>query len=392
MIVVYCLDENYKDITAISIQSVKKFNPKAHLVVVSEQPIGVNGADEYHIIKLPKVFRNKGVGDRITNTAYLKCFLTELPYDKILYIDGDIVCQAPLNELWNTKCQYICMCESHNFGLQQAQVLGVEKYGNSGMMLMNLKNLREINFTDKCLEVERTFDKEPKWFQHDETCINLSMQGKLTFVDKKWNYCHNRNYNEPIREEDACLLHHIGRHKDDMVLQYRGMDRLLKDIKGKSVAIVGNAKSIFDKRNGTEIDAHEFIVRFNNGFTERPECQGCKTSMLMLALNMPLEKLKLYNAKWVVNRSNRYDNRVDYIIPNIDRQKMRDRLDAQPSTGFMAIDLCLCAQAGSIDLYGFDGEKTPTFYNPEGYVTQHKYNKEQEIIQEYAKNKLLTIY
>lgn len=392
MIIVYCLDENYKDITEISIQSVKKFNPRAHVVVVSEQPIGVRGADEYHIIKLPKVFRNKGVGDRITNTAYLKCFLTELPYDKILYIDGDIVCQAPLNELWNTKCQYICMCESHNFGLQQAQVLGVEKYCNSGMMLMNLKNLRDINFTDKCLEVERTFNKEPKWFQHDETCINLSMQGKITFVDKKWNYCRNRNYNEPIREEDACLLHHIGRHKDDMVLQYRGMDRLLKDIKGKSVAIVGNAKSIFDKRNGSEIDAHEFIVRFNNGFTERPECQGCKTSMLMLALNMPLEKLKLYNSKWVVNRSNRYDNRVDYIIPNIDRQKMRDRLDAQPSTGFMAIDLCLCAQAGSIDLYGFDGEKTPTFYNPEGYVTQHKYDKEQEIIQEYAKNKLLTIY
>ena len=218
------------------------------------------------------------------------------------------------------------------------------------------------------------------------------MKDKLTFVDKKWNYCHNRNYNDQIREEDACLLHHIGRHKDDMVLQYRGMDRLLKDIKGKSVAIVGNAKSIFDKRNGKAIDEHEFIIRFNNGFTIKPESQGTITTMVMLALNMPPEKLSLYNAKWVVNRSNHYDNKVHYTIPNPDRKRMRDKLEAQPSTGFMAIDLCLYAGAKSIDLFGFDGEKTPTFYNPEGYITQHNYSKEQELIHLYEKNKLLTIY
>ena len=392
MIVVYCLDQNYVEITEISIKSVKKFNPTAHIVVVSEQPIDVNGADEYHIIKLPKVFRNKGVGDRITNTAYLKCFLTELPYDKILYLDGDIVCQEPLNELWNTKCNYIVITESHNFGLKQAQAIGVEKYGNAGVLLMNLKNLRKINFTEKCLEVEKTCNLEAKWYQHDETCIQLAINGKLTFIDKRFNYCINRQYNDPIREQDAILLHYIGRQKELMQKEYNGIERLLNDIKGKRVAIVGNAKSIFDKKNGKAIDEHEFIIRFNNGFTIKPESQGTITTMVMLALNMPPEKLDLYNAKWVVNRSNHYDNRVNFIIPNIDRKRMRDKLEAQPSTGFMAIDLCLYAGAKSIDLYGFAGNSQPTFYNPEGYITQHNYDMEQEIIQEYAKNKLLTIY
>ena len=391
MIVVYCIDQNYIQYAEKSIQSIRKFNKDVFVIVVSETPLEVKGSDENIIIKLPRVFRNRGVGDRITNTAYLKLFLPQLPYDKILYLDGDTICQTPLDELWNFNPKYIALTESHNFGKKQALALGVEKYGLTGMMLMNLKNLRKINFTEKCLEVERTAPVPETGWNHDEAVANITLKDKLTFIDKKFNYCKSRNYDNPIREEDAVILHYIGRQKDLMPNFYVGMDRLLNDIKGKRVAIVGNAKSIFDKRNGEEIDKHEFIIRFNNGFTIHPESQGTKTTMIMLALSMPPEKLALYNAKWVVNRSNHYDNRVDYIIPNPDRQRMRDRLQAQPSTGFMAIDLCLYARAGSIDLYGFDWETTPTFYNPDGYITQHKYSEEEKIVHGYEKSGLLTI-
>lgn len=392
MEIVYCLDQNYIHYAEISIKSVKKYNPTAKIIIVSEEPISGIGEDENFVIKLPRMFRNRGVGDRITNTAYLKLFLPKLPYDKVLYIDGDVICQAPLDELWNTKCNYIVLTESHNHGLKQAQELGVEKYGLTGMMLMNLKNLRKENFTEYCLSFENKIPTPETGWCHEETILNVSFNNKLTFADKKFNYCINRTYKEPIREQDAVLLHYVGKQKDLMVHQYKGMDALLNNIKGKRVAIVGNAKSIFDKQNGKAIDEHEFIIRFNNGFTIKPESQGTITTMVMLALNMPPEKLDLYNAKWVVNRSNHYDNRVNYIIPNPDRKRMRDKLEAQPSTGFMAIDLCLYAGAKSIDLYGFDGEKTPTFYNPEGYQTQHDYSKEQELIHLYEKCKLLTIY
>lgn len=392
MIVCYCLDENYIEYSEISIQSVKKFNPKAHVVVVSKQPIVVKGADEYKIIKLPKMFRNRGKGDRITNTAYLKCFLTQLPYDKILYLDGDTVCQWPLKELWDMECKYICLTESHNFGLKQAQAIGVKKYGLTGMMLMNLKALRDIDFTNKCLEIEESYPTPETGWQHDETCINVALKNKLTFVPVEWNYCINRTYTNPIRESDAKILHYVGRQKDLMVKQYQFMERLLKDIKGKSVALVGNAQSIFDKHNGNEIDKHDFIIRFNKGFIEVPSSQGTQTTMVMLGTSLPRWQIQLYNAKWVVNRSNRYDNIVDYIVPNIDRKRMRDKLEAQPSTGFMAIDLCLTAQARHIDLYGFDFEKTKTYYNDPNYITQHKYSEEEKIVLEYQKNGLLTIY
>ena len=145
MIVVYCCDENYIEYTALSIKSVRKFNPNAQIIVVSEMPLNfwMDGVEKV-TIQMPKQFRTRGEVDRITNAAYLKCFLTELPYDKILYLDGDTICQGPLNELWEMPCEYINICESHNHGKLQAKDLGHEKYGLTGMMVMNLKNLRNF--------------------------------------------------------------------------------------------------------------------------------------------------------------------------------------------------------------------------------------------------------
>ena len=392
MIIVYCLDENYIRYADISIRTIKKFNPEARIFTFSEEKIYVNDfVEKGFIINLPRIFRNRGIGDRITNTAYLKLFLTKLPFDKIVYLDGDTECQSNLDELWNMKCKYICLTESHSFGKKQAKAIGSEKYGLTGMMLMNLKALRDIDFTEKCLDVEQNYPTPETGWQHDETCINVAMKDKLTFIDKKWNYCKNRVYDNPIREQDAKILHYVGRQKDDMNYQYTWLSGLLKDITGKRVAIIGNAKSIFDKKSGKDIDSHDFIIRFNCGFIKDNESQGSKTDMLMLARDMDKKDILLYNSKWVVNRSRHYNNEADYIVPNIDRSRMRDILNAQPSTGFMAIDLCLYANAKSIDLYGFDFEKTPTFYNPEGYQTQHKYSNEEKIVLEYAKEGLVNI-
>lgn len=394
MIVVYCLDENYKEITAISIRSVRKFNPQAKIIAVSEYDIGfyVDGVECVHI-PLPDKMRNRGDGDRITKAAYLKCYLTQLPYEKIIYLDGDTICQGPLNELWEMPCEYINICESHSFGKKQAEAIGVKKYGLTGMMVMNLENLRKIGFTGLCLEVEKNYKTPATGWQHDETCINVAMKDKLNFVDKKWNYCHMREYDNPIPEAQAKILHYIGRTKDEMkrLPNYNTLDPIMDGIKGKRVAIVGNAKSLFDLEQGKQIDTFDFVIRFNRGFITRPECQGTKTNLLILACELTNNEIHGYNATWVANRSDRYNNPVYFTIPNKDRKILREKLECQPSTGFMAIDLCLSSGAKSIDLFGFDFEQTPTFYNPAGYQTAHDYSLEKRIVSEYERCGLLTI-
>lgn len=393
MKIVFCVDENYVEMAKVSIQSYRKFNPTSEIVVVSEKPVKPIGQHRSFVLNLPKVYRRKSETDRISNAAYLKLFLTALPFDKILYVDSDTICQKPLKTLWDTPCEFLAMTESHSFGTQQAVAIGAQKYGLTGMMLMNLTNLRKIDFTGKCVEVaESDFTPFTGW-QHDETCINVAMAGKITFIDKAFNYCHNRFYPNPINEKDAYILHFAGKDKSGMFApaRYKGIAKIGQEIKGKRIAIVGNAKSLFDKQNGKEIDRHDFIIRFNKGFITAPESQGTKTDMLILALNLPFAERQSFNARYIVNRSKHYDNQTIWTIDQNERMDLCARIGKQPSSGFMAIDICLFFGASEIDLYGFDFEETPTFYNPEGYQTQHDYTTEKEIVKEYEKQGKLRI-
>lgn len=289
---------------------------------------------------------------------------------------------------------YIGLCESHVYGKKQAKELGVPKYGLSGMMLMNLANLRAFDFTDKCLAAENKIPALATGWQHDETIINWVMKGKLTFLDKKFNYCHDRTYDNPIPEKDAVILHIVGKDKSFMAnfvdkVKYKELNKIGAYIKDARVAIVGNAKTIFDKKWGKEIDDHDFIIRFNKGFYANTDCQGTRTDMLILACNLAKDELDSFHARFVVNRSKHYYNLTPYTINTPDRMALKAMLGSQPSTGFMAIDICRYFGAKSIDLYGFAGNKAPTFYNPADYVTQHDYDKEQEYIWEFEKDGIL---
>lgn len=327
MIIVYCFDENYKDMAELSIKSVRKYNPNAKIYVASPDVFFVEGMDKLYPFPTGQ-HKHKDGNDRITDAAYLKCML---PYiisdeDKIIYMDPDIECLGSLNELWEIPCQYINICESHNYGKQQAEALGLEHYGIAGMMVMNLKSLRAINFTQKCFEVEKMMIPS-KWWQHDETCINIAMKDKLNFIDKKWSYCRNREYDEQIPMKDVKLLHYVGRDNKEEFRKlnfYKNIQPILNDIKGKNVAIVGNAKSLFDKNDGDKIDSFDFVIRFNKGFINEPEKQGTKTDMLILACLLSKPDILSYKARYIVNRSKSYMNELaQYTISNKDRAKLR---------------------------------------------------------------------
>lgn len=160
---------------------------------------------------------------------------------------------------------------------------------------------------------------------------------------------------------------------------------------GKSIAIVGNAKSIFDGKYGKDIDAHDVVIRFNKGFITAPDAQGSKTDILLLACELTAEELQGYNAKYVINRSSK-TKCGEYTITDGRRRVLKELIGAYPSTGLMAIVICLCSKVKSIDLYGFDFGKTQTFYNPKGYKTKHDYAKEEAIIKDWQDKGILTIH
>ena len=210
-------DKNYIPYFKKCIKSVLKYNPKAHITIVTNEELGLP-YDTIKVTNLPKGLKHRR-NDRITDATYLKLYLPKLlPYDKILYMDADIICQGSLEELWNEECDFICLTESHNYGKIQAQELKHEKYGLSGVMLMNLEELRKADFTKKCFQ---SFGCPVKKWCHEETLINFFFYKRLKFIDKKYNYCHNRIYDDPIPESEAVLLHYCGKNNKEEMLERR---------------------------------------------------------------------------------------------------------------------------------------------------------------------------
>ena len=174
-------------------------------------------------------------------------------------------------------------------------------------------------------------------------------------------------------------------------LTSRSNARMRAQLAGQSVAVVGNAKSLFAAELGAQIDSHDIIIRLNKGFVQAPAAQGTRTDMVGLTpelsegevsahfaprhMLMLIPKMRHYR---IFSREN-VQNTLFYPF----RWWLADRnlIGRRPSSGFMAISwLVRLGVAREIVLYGFDFGQTPTYYNPVGYKTPHNFAREGQII------------
>jgi len=174
-------------------------------------------------------------------------------------------------------------------------------------------------------------------------------------------------------------------------LTSRSNARMSTQLAGQSVAVVGNAKSLFTAELGAQIDRHDIIIRLNKGFVQAPAAQGTRTDMVGLTpelsegevgahfaprhMLMLIPKMRHYR---IFGREN-VKNTLFYPF----RWWLADRnlIGRRPSSGFMAISwLVRLGVAREIVLYGFDFGQTPTYYNPVGYKTPHNFAREGQII------------
>jgi hypothetical protein len=174
-------------------------------------------------------------------------------------------------------------------------------------------------------------------------------------------------------------------------LTSRSNARMSAQLAGQSVAVVGNAKSLFAAELGAQIDRHDIIIRLNKGFVQAPAAQGTRTDMVGLTpelsegevsahfaprhMLMLIPKMRHYR---IFGREN-VQNTLFYPF----RWWLADRnlIGRRPSSGFMAISwLVRLGVAREIVLYGFDFGQTPTYYNPVGYKTPHNFAREGQII------------
>ncbi|MBQ8380392.1 MAG: hypothetical protein IJY18_00715 [Clostridia bacterium] len=124
---------------------------------------------------------SKNIDGRYTPYAMIRLFADELPGigDKLLYMDTDVLIKSSLAELWETDVQDYHMAGARDrygkffFGIN---------YLNSGVLLFNMKKMKEDGVFKKC----RILCRDKKMLLFDQHALNKYAKKKL-ILPKRFN-------------------------------------------------------------------------------------------------------------------------------------------------------------------------------------------------------------
>lgn len=232
--VFFTIDDNYAKYAACAIKSIAINSSKKYdysIIIISE------GLTEENINKLKQLetenvkisFKeiNEGLDsitdreenklrcDYFTLTIYMRLFIADMfkEYDKAIYIDSDVVVPGDISELYNIDlnnniigaCNDLSIMEVPELVNYIENAVGVNKskYINSGVLLMNLKMMRDCEFTTKFLKLLNQYHFDT--VAPDQDYINAMCNGKILYLDTTWDTMPNNN-NKPL--EKPKLIHY----------------------------------------------------------------------------------------------------------------------------------------------------------------------------------------
>lgn len=139
-----------------------------------------------------------------------------------------------------------------------------------------------------------------------------------------------------------------------------------------SIAIVGNAQHLFDRRYGAEIDKHDTVGRMNRAailFTKpfATVSHGSKTDMWFMWRHKEYEAVNMNRPPFSMQMCPMEpleDTSVN-LFQKLRFEKLQQEIGAIPSTGLMVLDFVSSVMKwDKISVYGFDWKATPTFTDP----------------------------
>lgn len=232
--VFFTIDNSYAPFLAAALNSaVKNCSPDRRYKAIvlhkelseeNKQKLSYIAADNFTVefVEMKEGFES--ITDRMSNrlrcdyftlTIYFRLFIpTMFPqYDKAIYIDSDVIVLGDLAELFDTDIgdNYIGACADKSvvdvpeLARYMERAVGVSRYEyiNSGVLLMNLKALREKEFDKHFLNLLNTYHFD--CVAPDQDYINAICNGKIHYLDDVWDAMPNDNA-PPIK--DVKLIHY----------------------------------------------------------------------------------------------------------------------------------------------------------------------------------------
>ncbi|MBR5923666.1 MAG: glycosyltransferase family 8 protein [Clostridia bacterium] len=155
--------------------------------------------------------------DYFTLTIYFRLFIPAMftEYDKAIYIDSDVVIADDIAKLYDIDigdnflgaCNDLSIADVPPLVAYTENAVGVKKheYINSGVLLMNLKKLREAGFEEHFLHLLNTYHFDS--IAPDQDYINAICNGKIHYLDKSFDAMPNNA--RPVCENPVIIHYNL---------------------------------------------------------------------------------------------------------------------------------------------------------------------------------------
>lgn len=155
----------------------------------------------------------------ISIETYFRYIIAEMmpSLDKCLYLDADIVVNGSLRPLWEMDLQdNYCIgikdswIERKNYK-SQIGLTNQDLYINAGVILFNLKKIRQDNMIEKLFK--NTIDMFDKISYQDQDIINLTFKGLIGEAESIYNFAGENVKYEKSKRKQAVIIHYTGSAK-----------------------------------------------------------------------------------------------------------------------------------------------------------------------------------
>ncbi|WP_269088383.1 glycosyltransferase [Campylobacter armoricus] len=217
--IVLCSDDNYAPYTAITIQSIinnAKKDYKLDIVIFSSDISAKfknmllslrskNTSIRFYDIDNSDDFYIHGHFSKVT---YYRFYISEVmqKYEKVIYLDSDIICNADIEELYNINFDESLMasraigviywynknsflkeldCSIKEYWDKVLKLNNPNEYFNAGVLVINISKFREQNILKKLLKATKEIENPPGV---DQDIFNYVFNGNVKLLNNKWNF------------------------------------------------------------------------------------------------------------------------------------------------------------------------------------------------------------
>lgn len=232
--IVFAVDDNYAPFLSVAVRSIidnssvdyyykvyilntglSAFNKKRLIKIAEDMSDDISIEYVNVASRMDKLSSKTHLRDYYTNAIYYRIFIPSLfpQYDKILYIDCDMVFTDDVSKLYNTDLgdnifaavHEEAMSSFESFGVYSEEFLDVPRmeYFNSGLLLINTKEYIKADVENKFIQLmlAHKFEVAP-----DQDYLNVVCKGRVKYLDVGWNKTPIPD--KPFNDSDVKCVHY----------------------------------------------------------------------------------------------------------------------------------------------------------------------------------------